>query len=120
MTQLQPYPKPLGLAYFIKFEYGKKRVVTHDVVLSGNTTDGQWTTFKLTKGEIFETFESDVYGKIRTIIQEKELKMFTVTLERMSDIPKLCVECNGIGLKVIHNQHSVTCDSCKGDGIEYV
>ena len=57
-----------------------KRRVTHNTTLGVHDKN-----FVLTKDEEFETFETDVYGKIRTIIQGVEISLFIVTLERFSN-----------------------------------
>ena len=57
-----------------------KRIVTHDTTLGAHDKN-----FKLSKGEEFETFETDVYGRIRTVIQGVEVSFFIVTLERFSN-----------------------------------
>lgn len=57
-----------------------KRIITHNTVLGLHDQ-----TFKLVKGEEIETFEMDKYGRVRTIIQDREVLVFAITLERISN-----------------------------------
>jgi len=57
-----------------------KRIVSQDTVLGLHDE-----CFKLTKGDEIEAFETNKYGRVRVIIQEKETTVSKPMLERISN-----------------------------------